>query len=480
MDFNERKRKVESLLHIKFPTSWAPPPIPVLRPGGGGGYRNHREDVERHSRMMEAIEAERRELMKLPDAELDATYAEATRKVQERAKLKADLEERGRFFHQPNAAADFAYWSKVEYWTLDESLALLLGKSPEVVTWKTVQAYVNISEFAKAYERLRNLALRAQAMNRGQTAVYPSAVLAWAADMDIAVPQGLKDAMAERDARKRAAAASREEAKRLHDQLLGDGVLEAFKAQPAQAVVPAAPVPPTPSRPIEYVHTLTVSPNQKLFPLSEVPTMTAHAIQQEAFGRPPDESVPEERLLFATTVLTHKEQLRTAVLAGAVVPYSRVLMTPAPREWNDDPRAGDVLPIGELRKFADTLLMEVKAEAREVPEPQEAEGATQPEQSETAETSAQATVVHTLATRRDVLDPVIDLAEKTATNADDRAAVWNALTALAVAKDKPHPLLGFADGSVQYLAGDDAKFLTRDAFNKRWDRRKEKAAANRR
>ena len=89
-------------------------------------------------------------------------------------------------------------------------------------------------------------------------------------------------------------------------------------------------------------------------------------------------------------------------------------------------------------------------------------------------------LLHTLGTRRDVLDPVIDLAEKTATNADDRAAVWNALTALAVAKDKPHPLLGFADGSVQYLAGDDAKFLTRDAFNKRWDRRKEKAAANRR
>jgi hypothetical protein len=249
VEFNERKRKVENLLHIKFPTSWAPPPIPVLRSGGGGSYVNHREDAERHSRMMEAIEAERRELMKMPDAELDAAYTEATRQAQERARLKAELEERSRFFHQPNASADFVYWSKVEYWTLDESLALLLGKSPEAVTWKTVQAYVNISEFAKRYERLRNLALRAHAMNRGQTAIYPSAVLAWAADMDIAVPPGLQGAMAERDAKKRAAAASREEAKRLHDFLLGEGVLEAFKVQPVQPDVSPMQAPPMPTRP---------------------------------------------------------------------------------------------------------------------------------------------------------------------------------------------------------------------------------------
>ena len=91
------------------------------------------------------------------------------------------------------------------------------------------------------------------------------------------------------------------------------------------------------------------------------------------------------------------------------------------------------------------------------------------------------TVVHALGTRRDVLDPVIDLAEKNATNGADRTAVWNALKALAMATDKPPPLLGFADRSVKYLDGDgEPTFLTRDAFNKRWDRRMNKAAANRR
>lgn len=196
MDYSEQKRKVESLLRVKFPGSWAPPPINPLRPGGfGGNYVREHSDTERHARMMEAIEAERRELMKKPDAELDAAYTQAMREVQEREKLKTALKEKGHFFNRPDASADFAYWAKADYWSLDESVALLLGRSPEKVNWKAVQPFVNISEFAKQYERLRNLAVRSSALKHGQSPVHPSAVLAWADEKDITVPGGLRAAL---------------------------------------------------------------------------------------------------------------------------------------------------------------------------------------------------------------------------------------------------------------------------------------------
>ncbi len=464
MDFMERKRKVEHLLRVKFPFSWSPPPITPLRgPPAGLGQD------EMHKRLMVKVGEERALLMALPDEELEQRFVVSGTEEQAKAAMRAAIEEKGRFFSKREAEADFGYWAKVEYWTLDESIALLLGKSPEVVTWKAIQAFVNISAFAKHYERLRNLALRAQAMNRGQTTSYPSAVLAWAAEMEIPVPTGLQDAMAERQAKRLAAAAGRDEVKPAHNPYLGGGSLDAFKAQAPQAATPAPQFPSSPARPIEYIHILKVESGQKLFALADIPTMTAHAIQQEAFGGPRDDSVPEERLLFATTVLTHKEQLRNAVLAGAVTPFSRGPMTPAPRQWNDDPRAGYVLPIGELRKFADHLLMEVKAESPEAPAAQEPEAAP-----EAAEANAEAFVVHTLATRRDVLDPVIDLAVRNATSPTDHAAVWNAFTGLADSKDPPDPLISFREGEVLYRGVDGSTGINRAAFLKRMKRRAEK------
>lgn len=215
--------------------------------------------------------------------------------------------------------------------------------------------------------------------------------------------------------------------------------------------------------------TLHLRRDEVLFALHDIPEMTAHALVPGATIAAPrihdeegaDSEAAELRLLLVLVLDHHKERLARALASKELVAtWGRLPSSPALQQ---------VLSLSELRKFCTSVRVEVAVldESEREPEEQEAK-------------AAHASVTHTLATRRDVLDPVIDLAEKTATNADDRAAVWNALTALAVAKDKPHPLLGFADGSVQYLAGDDAKFLTRDAFNKRWDRRKEKAAANRR
>lgn len=107
------------------------------------------------------------------------------------------------------AEADFQYWATVARWSLDETIALLLGKSPNEVTWKSVHAFVSVSDFAKEYERLRSLALKSDAMERGQRPVPPSVVLAWAAESAIAVPPSLAAAIEARQAKKLAIAAKR-------------------------------------------------------------------------------------------------------------------------------------------------------------------------------------------------------------------------------------------------------------------------------
>lgn len=70
--------------------------------------------------------------------------------------------ERSRFFNRPGAGADFVRWSKAAYWTIDEGVALLLGKAPEVVNWESVRDSADVSPFARRYAELRDLALRSQ------------------------------------------------------------------------------------------------------------------------------------------------------------------------------------------------------------------------------------------------------------------------------------------------------------------------------
>jgi hypothetical protein len=55
-------------------------------------------------------------------------------------RVKAEQEEGERFFNRPHANADFDHWSKAAHWTLDEAIALSLGKAPEVAGGKNFAA----------------------------------------------------------------------------------------------------------------------------------------------------------------------------------------------------------------------------------------------------------------------------------------------------------------------------------------------------
>jgi hypothetical protein len=184
-----REAKIQSLLRARFPGGWTPPPLSPVR----GSARDFVV-----SDIRPQIDAARAELRAKSDEELDAMHTAANEQQHKREAIEASIDEKGRFFNWPDANADFDYWAKLEYWTFDEALLLLHGKSPDVVVWKDLEPFAQVSPFAKKFAATRKLAMRAELMNRGTGSVLPSAALDWAKQMDIDMPPALVAAVAAR------------------------------------------------------------------------------------------------------------------------------------------------------------------------------------------------------------------------------------------------------------------------------------------
>jgi len=182
------KEMIDFLMRRKFRV-W---PLSVLLKSGGGTSPE----------LQASMKSELQRLVQLTYTTLCAEYAAAVAAQVNEANEAARAQEAARPFNAAATEADFDYWAKADYWSVDESVALLLGKNPAVANWKTVQPYRQVSEGAKKFEQLRNLAMRAEAMHRGQYAQYPSEVIAWAESVAHEVPAGLRTALAEHEARK--------------------------------------------------------------------------------------------------------------------------------------------------------------------------------------------------------------------------------------------------------------------------------------
>lgn len=141
------------------------------------------------------IEEYRAELEELSDDELQKLMDDGKALELERALAKQKEEEDQRHYNQPRAAADFAYWSRMSYWTMDEAVALSLGKDPRIVKWDNVKGLVRVSTFAAEYEAKRTLVERAVFVEQLWEMTYPNLFLAWAGRMKFEVPGALIDAV---------------------------------------------------------------------------------------------------------------------------------------------------------------------------------------------------------------------------------------------------------------------------------------------
>ena len=141
------------------------------------------------------IDAYRRELEGLPKSDLVKRVKEQRAKEFNAQMASREAKEQRAFYNQPDAVADFDYWAKAAYWTIDESVALSFGRDPRKVSWDGIRPHVKVSEFAKAFEERRELANRALKLNQLAASNIPGFFLAWAERMRIEVEPELTEAV---------------------------------------------------------------------------------------------------------------------------------------------------------------------------------------------------------------------------------------------------------------------------------------------
>lgn len=139
-----------------------------------------------------AMEAYTDELSALSEDQLAArARAERAKQNEEARRLEAEREEAGRFHNRPGAIADWPYWAKQAYWTIDEAVALSLGKDPRIVTWERLRSSTEISPFAKKFADQRDLFNRAVWTRDLFQRTLPPILLAWARSKEIEMPPAL-------------------------------------------------------------------------------------------------------------------------------------------------------------------------------------------------------------------------------------------------------------------------------------------------
>jgi hypothetical protein len=139
------------------------------------------------SEYREATGALRAELSALGYESLKAQYDAFAMEVRKQAEAK----EAAHPFNQPHARADFDHWAKMEYWTVDEGIALLLGRAPAALIWDQVK---NIgSPIVGQFSRIREAAQRAVNWKTLHEGNRPGAFILWAKRFEYAVPEELEE-----------------------------------------------------------------------------------------------------------------------------------------------------------------------------------------------------------------------------------------------------------------------------------------------
>jgi hypothetical protein len=96
-----------------------------------------------------------------------------------------------RLYNSHHADADYIHWGAMDSWTLDEAIALSLGKNPKIINWDFVYEFTLICKEAKEYEQRRDLLASAIPLGSLTDPVSPSLFLRWAMAKHLKVPQPL-------------------------------------------------------------------------------------------------------------------------------------------------------------------------------------------------------------------------------------------------------------------------------------------------
>jgi hypothetical protein len=205
---------IESQLLKEFPLYAMVAALAPLNEQFRAEHESQRAKRDARRSALEALPLSELEALRTRQAEVAAARqaegAQRARQREARAAAEAAAKEAAKFYNQPQAGADFAHWAKLEYWTFDEALALLLGKDPRIVSRSAMKRELSPgidalflehpaekSPFLRSYKDLRQLAERASAMQGPR--LRPADVLLWAHQTGAAaLPPALLKAVAAR------------------------------------------------------------------------------------------------------------------------------------------------------------------------------------------------------------------------------------------------------------------------------------------
>lgn len=137
----------------------------------------------------------RSNLRTMPAAVLRQTAADEREREVADWVSRAAADDQTLFFSQPGAVADIDHWARMDFWSVEEGLALSFGKAPEVLTSKRVSVLGIYSPFATEYRRRAEVARRSLVAKHLYENNRPSVFLRWAQRKGMNPPGALVDAV---------------------------------------------------------------------------------------------------------------------------------------------------------------------------------------------------------------------------------------------------------------------------------------------
>ena len=170
---------IDFLLRTRFPDAFVIPSV-----SGGTTTSPSNDETNAAIRYRAELEA-------LSPFELKARVAKTSALLSKALSEKAARDEQDRGFSRPETEANYARWAKMSYWTLDEGVALSLGREPKFAAWPELEPILNISPFAAEFAEQREILVRAKEMGQLWERTTPARFVKWAQRVQFELPNNL-------------------------------------------------------------------------------------------------------------------------------------------------------------------------------------------------------------------------------------------------------------------------------------------------
>lgn len=106
------------------------------------------------------------------------------------------------FWEEPQTKAEFEYWTKMPTWSLEEIVALSLGKSPYFVSSEKFVHGTRGTDFSTAYFSRLEIVQRHHADGELSERTRPTRVIEWALEYDFPMPEELVERVQQMEKRR--------------------------------------------------------------------------------------------------------------------------------------------------------------------------------------------------------------------------------------------------------------------------------------